>query len=89
MKNKQSGLMRIPGVGRAVAEDLQSLGIYEVSDLKQKDPEKLYADLCAKQHARIDRCMLYVMRCAVYYASSSTHTPEKLKWWNWKDKERV
>lgn len=85
MKNKQLGIMRIPGVGVSIAKDLRSLGIQEVSDLKQKDPEKLYTDLCAKQHAHIDRCMLYVMRCAVYYASNATHDPEKLKWWNWKD----
>ncbi len=51
MKNKQLGIMRIPGVGVSIAKDLRSLGIQEVSDLKQKDPEKLYTDLCAKQHA--------------------------------------
>lgn len=33
----------------------------------------------------MDRCMLYVFRCAVYYASSEQHDPELLKWWNWKD----
>jgi hypothetical protein len=27
--------------------------------------------------------MLYVFRCAVYYASNETHEPERLKWWNW------
>ncbi|NJM89920.1 MAG: hypothetical protein HC847_25010 [Hydrococcus sp. RU_2_2] len=34
----------------------------------------------------IDRCVLYVFRCAVYYASNSVREPELLKWWNWKDK---
>ncbi|WP_334292712.1 helix-hairpin-helix domain-containing protein [Parasporobacterium paucivorans] len=29
--------------------------------------------------------MLYVFRCAVYYANEEAHDPEKLKWWNWKD----
>ena len=33
-----------------------------------------------------DRCLLYVFRCAVYYASAQKHEPEKLKWWNWKEK---
>jgi len=34
-----------------------------------------------------DRCLLYVFRCAVYYASTSPelYDIEKLKWWNWKD----
>jgi hypothetical protein len=34
----------------------------------------------------IDRCQLYVYRCAVYYAGTPGPDPEKLKWWNWKDK---
>ena len=34
---------------------------------------------------QIDRCVLYVFRCAVYYAANETHESEKLKWWNWKD----
>ena len=33
----------------------------------------------------IDRCMLYVLRCAVYFASTPRPEPEKLLWWNWKD----
>jgi hypothetical protein len=30
--------------------------------------------------------VLYVFRCAVYYASHEVHDPELLKWWNWKDR---
>jgi hypothetical protein len=26
------------------------------------------------------------MRCAVYFAKTKNPDPEKLKWWNWKDK---
>ncbi|WP_394701143.1 helix-hairpin-helix domain-containing protein [uncultured Methanolobus sp.] len=33
----------------------------------------------------LDRCMLYVFREAVYFASNEEHDPELLKWWNWKD----
>ena len=33
-----------------------------------------------------DRCVLYAFRCAVYYASHTTHDPNLLKWWNWKDR---
>jgi hypothetical protein len=33
----------------------------------------------------VDRCLLYVCRCAVYYASKKKHDPRKLLWWNWKD----
>jgi len=81
-------LMKIPGVGKSIASDLVDLGINRIDDLKEKDPEKLYKDFCILRGHRIDRCMLYVFRCAVYFASSAEHDPEKLKWWNWKDKKQ-
>jgi hypothetical protein len=76
---------RIPGVGPSIAEDLWRLGMRSVEDLRGGDPEALYERLCEIQGVRIDRCMLYVLRCAVYYASEYPHDPEKLLWWNWKD----
>lgn len=79
-------LQRIPGVGKSIANDLWDLDLRSVEDLKDKDPEELYASLCALKRTHIDRCMLYVLRCAVYFASNKQHDPELLKWWNWKDK---
>jgi len=76
---------QIPGVGKSIAEDLWNLGLRSVSDLKNQDPEALYMSLCALQGTHVDRCMLYVFRCAVYYASNDTYDAELLKWWNWKD----
>lgn len=70
-----------------MADDLTLLGIKKVDDLKGKDPEKLYAELCIRKGRILDRCILYVFRCAVYYANEKTHDPEKLKWWNWTDQE--
>ncbi|MES2088205.1 MAG: helix-hairpin-helix domain-containing protein [Patescibacteria group bacterium] len=75
----------IPGVGKSIAEDLWNLGLRKVSDLKGKDPQKLYDKLCKIENAHVDRCMLYVFRCAVYFASNTRHDPEALKWWRWKD----
>lgn len=80
-------LRTIPGVGKAVAEDLWNLGMRSVQDLKGHDPEELYHHLCVLQGTQIDRCMLYVFRCAVYHASSEQYDPELLKWWNWKDRQ--
>jgi recombinational DNA repair protein RecR len=80
-----SELRQIPGVGKKIAEDLWTLGIRSVHDLKDNDPEALYRKLSAKG-SQVDRCMLYVFRCAVYYASMKSHDPELLKWWNWKDR---
>ncbi len=82
-------LQRIPGVGPSIANDLYGLGITAVQDLRDSDPEALYAKLCVQVGQPVDRCVLYVFRCAVWFAdhgaSCSDPDPEKLKWWNWKD----
>jgi len=76
---------QIPGVGKSIAEDLWNLGLRSVSELKNQDPEALYVNLCTFQGTHVDRFMLYVFRCAVYYASNNMYDAELLKWWNWKD----
>lgn len=81
----RSELQVIPGVGPSIANDLHEIGITRVAQLKGADPEKLYARSNAHRGVAQDRCLLYVFRCAVYYASRPVHEPEKLKWWNWKD----
>ena len=83
-QNTRGSLTSIPGVGKSIAEDLRNIGIFSVSDLKGKDPEELYQ--LSNQYAGCvqDRCLLYVFRCAVYFAGGG-RDPEKLKWWNWKD----
>ncbi len=85
--NELKELMVIPGVGKSIARDLIDIGIHKVSDLKNKDPEILYNKSNIKRGVVQDRCLLYVFRCAVYFAETKKPNPEKLKWWNWKDKK--
>lgn len=87
-KNPLKELQTAPGVGPSLAKDFVALGFSRVADLKGCDPEKMYRDLCALRGRHIDRCVLYVFRCAVYYAGHTVHKPELLKWWNWKDREQ-
>lgn len=79
-----NSLLVIPGVGKSIAKDLQAIGITSVCDLKGKNPQKLYHLSNGQAGQTQDRCLLYVFRCAVYYANGG-RDPEKLKWWNWKD----
>lgn len=80
-------LIKIPGVGRSIARDLLNIGIKSICDLKGRDPEELYTLSNNFQGKVQDRCLLYVFRCAVYYASTpeEERESEKMKWWNWKD----
>jgi len=82
----QDELQVIPGIGPSMAQDLRDLGYFAVRDLAGQDPEKMYKRLCLIHDMRIDRCVLYVFRCAVYFASERDHDPELLKWWSWQDK---
>lgn len=83
-KKQVKELKQIPGVGVSIANDLINIGITGIADLKNKDPQWLYDESNKFAGVVQDRCLLYVFRCAVYYASEKKHEPEKLKWWNWR-----
>ena len=81
-------LQKIPGVGKKTEKDLILLGYTTIESLKGQDPEKMYTRDCLHRGVQIDRCQLYVYRCAVYFAETEHPEPEKLKWWNWMDKTK-
>jgi hypothetical protein len=88
--NKQDQLKElktIPGVGKSIAQNLWDIEIRTIDDLKGKSPEKLFEK--SNKHAGMvqDRCLLYVFRCAVYFAETEEddRDQQKLLWWNWKD----
>ncbi len=91
MKNKRMESIKefqaIPGVGKILAKVFVDLGYRCIDDLRDANPEKMYENLCNLRSRQIDRCVLYVFRCAVYFASNDIHEQELLKWWNWKDKK--
>lgn len=86
MKPHGRALEEIPGVGKAMADDLRQLNVTCVEELNGKNPQELYDRLCVLQGVKLDRCVLYVFRCAVYYAENTKYDAELLKWWNWKDR---
>lgn len=79
-------LQSLPGVGPRIAADLRSLGIRKVSDMAGADPEELYRRLEDLRGAPVDRCVLYVFRCAVHGARTPDPDPELRLWWRWKDR---
>lgn len=79
-------LQSIPSIGKACANDLWTIGIRRVADLKGRNPRILYDTLKNTTGGKHDICMLYTFRCAVYFATEQRHDKRKLKWWYWKDK---
>ena len=80
-------LQRIPGIGEKMSRMLWDVGIHSIEKLKGQNPEMLYEKLMKTKGAQVDRCVLYIFRCAVYYASHTKHDPHLLKWWNWTDQK--
>lgn len=89
MNTKKTTILRslqvVPGVGESIAHDIYNLGYRSVKELEDADPEDMYQRSCLLAGTKIDRCLLYVYRCAVYFVKTENPDPEKLKWWNWKD----
>lgn len=69
-----------------MAQDLRDLGYFKVEDLAGQNPELMFQKLRLAHGGNIDRCVLYVFRCAVYYATEKSHEPELLNWWAWQDR---
>lgn len=80
-------LQRIPGVGPETEKDFIALGYTTIQSLVGANPEELYQRDCDRRGVIVDRCQLYVYRCAVYYAEHKEAEPEKCRWWYWKNHE--
>jgi hypothetical protein len=72
-----STLTAIPNVGPAVARKLLALDIHGVDDLRGRDPEDLFARLCAQDGRRHDPCLFDTFTAAVAYADGGPARP----WW--------
>ncbi len=84
-KSAIANLQCIPSIGPKVGEMLVEIGISKVADLRGRNPDELYEQVCAFRGEFMDRCVLYHFRCAVYFATNKNYKPELLKWWSWKD----
>lgn len=82
---KKSPLEQIPGVGPNMAGHLEALGIHTPADLVGANPRELYERDCLRCGQQLDRCVLYVYRCAVWFAETGGPQREKCNWWYWKD----
>jgi hypothetical protein len=85
MSQLKTNLKEIPGVGKAVERDLLKLGINKIDNLIGKNPDKLYKKLEKIEGRHIDKCMLYVLRCAIAYAHSENRLTFKMNCWYFKD----
>ena len=72
-------LEEIPNVGTSLARSLEVAGIMRPSELKGKDPYRLYDKLCERTGKRHDPCVLDVFISAVRYMEGEAARP----WWRY------
>ena len=76
-KEVLKALQSIPNIGPASSRDLVLLGIRKVEDLRTRDPDQMYEELCVRTGAKQDPCVWDTFASAVYFAQ----TGERKKWW--------
>lgn len=79
----QRKLGDLSGIGKAMLADFALLGIASVHDLSLADPDRLFAELCARTKSRQDPCVLDTFRCAVAQARNPRLPAERRNWWYW------
>lgn len=79
-----SRLEELPNIGKAMAKDLQRIGIRHPQKLAGKDPFQLYETLCFKSGEKHDLCVIDVFMSAVHFMESG----EALPWWKFTSKRK-
>jgi hypothetical protein len=82
-RDKVSRLVDLPNIGKAMAKDLQMIGIDHPRKLVGEDPFKLYKKLCDISGQRIDPCVNDVFMSVVHFMEGG----DPLPWWSF-TKER-
>ena len=72
-----SRLEGLPNIGKAMAEDLQLIGVDHPKKLAGKDALELYEALCARTGKRQDRCVIDVFMSVIDFMEGGEPQP----WW--------
>jgi hypothetical protein len=73
----ETDLRALPNIGPAIARKLMRLGIEQPGDLRGRDPEQLFRQLCDLDGRRHDPCLLDTFVAAVDHANGAPARP----WW--------
>lgn len=85
VKNQEKDVRKLKdlrGIGRAMLEDFELLGVRTVATLSQCDGRELYERL-NDLRGRQDPCVLDTFQCAVAQARDPHLPAERKNWWYW------
>ena len=83
MRAETRQLKDLVSIGPAMLEDFELLGIHSVAQLKRRNPQRMYRDLCRVRNQVIDPCCLDTFVAAVAQAKDSNLPIEQRQWWYW------
>jgi len=89
MPAQQRRLQDLISVGPAMLRDFELLGIHTVKQLAQRNPVKLYQQLCRATGQRVDICCQDVFSAAVAQARNPLLPAEQCQWWYWSRQRKV
>ena len=79
----------LDGIGGAMLQDLDQLGIQTVAELARAEPEQLYRELSRLTGRQQDICVLDVFRCAVAQARDPQLPADQRQWWWWSRRRKA
>jgi len=82
-------LIDLVSIGPAALRDLHRVGIYEVSDLKNKVAQELYDKLCKATGQKHDICCLDVFSAAIAQAQNPKLPKKQCQWFYWSEKRKA
>ena len=82
-------LLGLRSVGPATLEDLRLLGVTDICDLAERDPQALYDELCRIKGQKVDICCLDVFNCAVAQAKNPELPDDQRHWFWWSRKRKT
>ena len=74
-------LKDLVSIGPAMLEDFELLGIHSVAQLKRRNPQRMYRDLCRIRNQVIDPCCLDTFVAAVAQAKDPNLPIEQRQSW--------
>lgn len=79
LRRELKQLSGLPNIGKAMAADLNLLGIYKPADLIGLDPYALYERLCSLTACRQDPCVLDIFLAITDFMNGADARP----WWHY------
>jgi len=83
-RNTVSRTDELPNIGKAIAQDLQLIGIDHPKKLIGKNAFKLYEELCEVSGKRQDPCIIDVFMSVIYFMEGG----EPLSWWSFTEQRK-